>query len=147
MHEELNGHIEEIAIELPSQLRMRQLLGHVSTSHAFQENFVPKFTQLAKLEEPLTATEFVDTMGDQLEEYADNTLMGITELARKHGEKIINVMIKDDDQKEAATQAWEAKIEAQKTESEQQLRSRPSEAPKKGRVLRRAPHVQSSIRR
>lgn len=103
MKEALESTNPQELVQLPSKLRIKQRLGHVSTTNHFKEQIVPKLTKLGG--ETSTVDEFIGNLSTALIEYPDGK-PGLSSLGEKQAPKIINQLIRDPILQEHAINRW-----------------------------------------
>lgn len=109
MSEQVGGGAEIPAIELPSALRIRQRLGHVSTERAFKQHFVPRAQELSHLE--VTPQELIESLETRLADYAEEHVLGMVPFTlERFMPRVINQLVDDEQQKKSTLKAWEERV-------------------------------------
>jgi len=99
--QETGGHIH-----LPSRLRIRQRLGHVSTSKIFKESFVPKIASYGGQDIP--SDMFVASTCRHVVEFALENAMDPVELAQNMVPRVIKQLVEDPFRRTEATSTFQA---------------------------------------
>jgi hypothetical protein len=151
MPEEQLPNPEEIAIILPSALRIRQRLGQVSISRQFNEIVVPRLERLGGT--ALSPESLLSTLTDELTEFADRHMLGIGVLALQRVPQIVDELIDDPEQRAVTLSLWERMVTDEKQRDRGQAQrphyhySRPTKVPRKLKKAQRSNHPSSRKRR
>ena len=121
MPEESQPQNEEMLIQLPSALRIRQRLGQISANNLFQQQLVPRLEQLGGAE--FTPERFLAQLALELSEFAEAHMLGMTALAYNHMPRIIDQLVTDTEQKTATLNLWEQLIIDTKERDEAETRA------------------------
>lgn len=127
MPETAGGGAEIPYIELPSALRIRQRLGMLATRQpsSYGQELVPSIARLGG--ESRSSEEFVAELEILTADYAENHRLGMVRHVQAGIPKIIDKLIDDPLQKDAALEAWEilkADIIEEDDRTDQKLRQR-----------------------
>ncbi|MEK7599954.1 MAG: hypothetical protein AAB462_02880 [Patescibacteria group bacterium] len=101
----------ETAINMPSELRIRQRLGQISIHNELS----PQIEKLGG--ESMTAERLISRLTENLSTFAEKHLMGMDALAYGYMPKIIDALVDDASAKESVFDLWEATVKEWKDAS------------------------------
>lgn len=106
-------------IIMPSELRIMQRLGQVSTNASLRAHLFPNIAGHER--EAYTPEELVAVLASEITSYSEEHVLGIAALTLADMPSYINALVDDDGQKKEALQAWakleeEGKINAEQRE-------------------------------
>ncbi|MGC1177256.1 MAG: hypothetical protein WA843_04255 [Candidatus Saccharimonadales bacterium] len=102
----------EIAITMPSELRIRQRLGQIS----IDKTLIPRLGALGG--QTLTPNELLSSLGMELSSYAAEHMLGMTALAYERIPVIIDMLVEDDNHKGVTLSLWETMVRQKKQKDE-----------------------------
>jgi hypothetical protein len=102
MSEKPSGERPDVVIDLPSRLRIRQLMGMISHNRIFEKQVAPRFKNMGGRSMPVDS--FLTEADAKL--HGSDETPGLYEIGRERMPRIISLLVRDSSQQTATLERW-----------------------------------------